>query len=1015
MNEIRHSAAESLCADVFADASAWNAVSSGVATLDLGAARGPRGAALRLDYDFHDAGGFVVARRAWDVRLPEYYALRFRLRGTGRVNRLEIKLVDAAGSSVWRTLREGWQPSRGWSTLRVDGEELVFAWGPRGGGTPGQLGALEIALVAEQGGSGTLWLSGLELLDTRATQPPSLTASSAQAGHAAQQALSMDGWQPRPDDAKPWLELDLHQVRNLGGISIDWPQGAPQRGYTLWASNTGRRYRRIWQTRRAGGHHSALRLPGLSARHLRLQLSAPVPVAGLTMQAPAWGRTPLDFWRAQAARLPRGRLPRWLGGEQCLWTPVGCALSPPRDGWHPALLGADGAVEPDEGAAAIEPMLWMGGQLLDWAAVQAEPALADGWKPFPSVRWRGPGWALEIAADTSVAGLTRVHYRLARNDGRAPDAQLFLLIRPFQVTPAWQSPDSEGGFIALRELAWRDGALYANGRCVLRPARPPLGFGALDGDQGPLTDWLQQGWLPSAASVRDAHGLASGALAFRLSAAAGAVATLTIACPNAATPDAAGFTDPRFDWDAALPLVHSIRAGDAAQAALQTLRSAAAQLLSTRNGAALQPGPRRYARAWIRDGAMMAMAMSRLGRTDVARDFIAWYAPWLRADGHVPCGVTRTGIDPIVEHDSHGQWLSLVADTVRFTGDRALAQAYWDSVQRVAGYIAEIMEPDGLLPVSASHEGYLAQPVHSYWDGFWAVRGMRDAAWLAAWLGQGDSARQWTAQARTLDTALGADIAATRRQRALDFIPGSREWADLDPTATANAVMLLDPLPAVDRAALQRSFDLHLQQWQARQRPDAVWSNYSPYEIRIIGALVRLGRRSDALAMLAATLADRRPTQWNQWPEIAWRDPTAPAHLGDLPHTWIAAEYILAVRSLFVYERDEPAPVGGELVLAAGIDPAWADGEGVVLDGLPTAFGLLAYRLRRDADGSWSFVLQPGLAVVVELRAPVALASVHTLDGAEPQAVSADRVRFPPGGGRWRLWPLVPDGGTSPL
>ncbi len=37
----------------------------------------------------------------------------------------------------------------------------------------------------------------------------------------------------------------------------------------------------------------------------------------------------------------------------------------------------------------------------------------------------------------------------------------------------------------------------------------------------------------------------------------------------------------------------------------------------------------------------------------------------------------------------------------------------------------------GILPPSISHEGYAAKPMHSYWDDFWALRGYRDAVWLA--------------------------------------------------------------------------------------------------------------------------------------------------------------------------------------------------------------------------------------------------------------------------------------------
>ena len=81
-------------------------------------------------------------------------------------------------------------------------------------------------------------------------------------------------------------------------------------------------------------------------------------------------------------------------------------------------------------------------------------------------------------------------------------------------------------------------------------------------------------------------------------------------------------------------------------------------------------------------------------------------------------------------------------------------------------------------------------------------------------------------------------------------------------------------------------------------------ASYTPYEIRIIGALVRFGQRDAALELLKFFLSDRRPPPWNQWPEIAWRDHKAPAHIGDIPHTWIAAEYVLAVRTLIAYERE---------------------------------------------------------------------------------------------------------------
>ena len=47
----------------------------------------------------------------------------------------------------------------------------------------------------------------------------------------------------------------------------------------------------------------------------------------------------------------------------------------------------------------------------------------------------------------------------------------------------------------------------------------------------------------------------------------------------------------------------------------------------SRQGAMLKPGTRTYARAWIRDGAMMSEALLRMGRADVAREFLAGTRP----------------------------------------------------------------------------------------------------------------------------------------------------------------------------------------------------------------------------------------------------------------------------------------------------------------------------------------------------------------------------------------------------
>ena len=148
-------------------------------------------------------------------------------------------------------------------------------------------------------------------------------------------------------------------------------------------------------------------------------------------------------------------------------------------------------------------------------------------------------------------------------------------------------------------------------------------------------------------------------------------------------------------------------------------------------------------------------------------------------------------------------------------------------------------------------------------------------------------------------------------------MPGSVEWADFDPTATANAISLLGEQGAMPRAALERTFGEYLTGFRRRRAGEIDWNNYTAYEVRIVGALVHLGERASANELADFLLSDRRPLAWNQWPEISWRDPRSPGHIGDVPHAWIGAEYVLSLRAMLAYERtaDQALVVAGNLVV----------------------------------------------------------------------------------------------------
>ncbi|WP_295388967.1 discoidin domain-containing protein [uncultured Thiodictyon sp.] len=979
--------------DVLADPAGWLAVAAGEARLTITTESGPQGPALRLDFDFRGGGGFVVARCPLALSLPESYALRLELRAEAPDNVFEVKLADPANVNVWR-YREptgAFTPIR--HTLEIKGREFDYAWGPAGGGAPREIGAIEFGIVAGAGGRGTVWLSDLCLVDRTLERPPRLTASSHLAGHPPTAVLDQCAdtyWCPAPSATKARLTIDFHELREYGGLALRWAPDAQGCAFAVRASDLGgddpaddpADWRTLYEATDAAGAASLIYLPGGESRLLRLELSAreDAPLPGLhTLEVLPYdaSRTLADWFHTIAQRSPRGHYPRWLGREQTYWTPVDCP-----DGALSALVNEDGLVELEAGSCSLEPFLYLDGRLLSWADCDITQTLERGELPIPSVCWQCAEATLTTTVfATEQRGERRlfIRYRVKNAGPAARALTLFAAVRPFQVTPPWQAHQTLGGPSPVRALAFADGALWVNGERALVPLGPVSGVGLVPFDQGPITDYLARGELPAGLAITDGVGFASGAVRFDLHLGAGGQAELYLVAPFGAVAPGTlhrrvpqGLSGPAqfqravTQWSQVLGRVRFDLPTVAADAG-RACKTAIAHILINRDGPALQPGPRRYTRSWIRDGAVMGAALARLGCPAEAVAFIRWYAQFQRADGNVPCCVDRTGVDWLPEHDSHGEFIFAVADCFRFTADLGLVRDLWPQVQLAVGYLEALRAERltdayrdgeqracfGLLPESVSHEGYLAQPVHAYWDDFWALRGLKDAAALAAALGEQAESARLAALAGDFRATLLASLEETMAARGIDYLPGSVEWADQDPTAVANALTVIDEFQALPRAATLRTFERFLERFRAMHGGGAPWTNYTPYEIRIIGALVRLRWRREAHELLDFHLAERRPPAWNQWPEIAWADPRTSGHQGDLPHAWIGAEYALVFRDLFAYEREADQ----SLVVAAGIPEHWLAAGPVAVAGLPTAYGRLDLRLTATADGGLTLVL----------------------------------------------------------
>jgi hypothetical protein len=727
-----------------------------------------------------------------------------------------------------------------------------------------------------------------------------------------------------------------------------------------------------------------------------------------------------DVFTFLARESPPGSYPKYLLGRQTYWTIVGAP-----DDEKEALVNEEGMIEVDDGSFSLEPFLFANGGLVTWADAELSQSLAEGSLPIPTVAWRTPGLVLEITAFTAgEAGASTLHasYRVENVGAEATRATLFLALRPFQVSPPWQSLNIAGGPSAVRELAREGRGVRVNGEKLVVSLTPPQAFGAARFEEGPVTDWLREGRVPPGARIQDPAGFASGALEYAFELAPGASASVHVAAPfhgpgtlpaeDASPDEVEAFVRSRLDatagrWRALLSRV-VLDLPPAAEPLARTARTALAHVLINRDGPKLQPGSRNYARSWIRDGSFETSALLGWGFEREPREFVRWFAGFQREDGYVPCCVDERGADTAPEHDSHGEFVFAVRQVHRFTRDDAFLREMWPRVVGAVEHLDALRRERltdayraagkrayyGILPESISHEGYWENPVHSYWDDFFALRGFEDAAAMAKLVGDAPNAGRFAALRDAFAHDLAASIVATMELHGLETLPASVELGDFDPTATAAAIAPVGARALLPEAALAKTFGRWVAEVDARREGRALWENYAPYELRNVEALVHLGERASALRVLDFEFAGRRPAAWNQWAEIVWSDPANPMFVGDMPHGWVASTYLRALRSLFAYEREADEA----LVLAAGVPAAWlAGGEPIRVRGLPTWWGPLDYELRAEGRRTLRFEIRRGLELP-----PGGIVLEPPLDGALRSA-SVNGRAVPPGGGALTL------------
>ncbi|PTX92271.1 discoidin domain-containing protein [Opitutus sp. ER46] len=1016
------SAASARVIDDFETLAGWQAFPSQGVSGAITSVPGRDGRALALDFDLRGAHGHVIARKAVSLDLPANYQFLFDLQADAPVNNFEVKLIDEH-DNVWWLKRLDVTFPRTWTTQHLRKRHITFAWGPAPQSALRRVTAIEFVVSAGSGGVGRVCIDNLRFEPVAAAAAaraePRVTTSTGRAAtspRVSARGAVLEDWSVAGGRDEAWLELDFGYERELGGLVLDWAPGAAASAYEVQLADARGEWQTVGRVRQGNGGRDYLFLHEQQGHRLRLRLPAgtapsAVRLARLEVKGPEFGASENAFFQAVAAAEPRGSYPRYYVPEQAYWTVVG---SPVDD--VEGLLNEHGAIEVAQMGYTIEPFLYLDGRLITWADVTSQVSLEKGYLPIPSVEWRSGDVTLTITAlAAGQAGADSrliASYRVTAN-GKPAKGQLFLAVRPFQVNPPWQSLFHPAGWTRLEHIRRTYGVIRVNERALV-PLESPDAFGATPFEAGEITEHLRHGAVPAATEAEDPLGFASAALAYEFNLPAGGTREVHVVSPfhadaplpRAPVPaaEAAAYVQQahaatRRTWEGLLDRFQ-VTLPPAAQPVIDTLKSNLAYIFINQDGPRIQPGSRNYQRSWIRDGSLTSTALLELGLTDEVRAFADWYAPYQFPDGKVPCVVDARGADPTDEHDSHGQLIYLFMQVYQFSHDAAWLRQQWPHVVKTVGYIrslrAKRMTPEyrdgppekrvlyGLVPESISHEGYSAKPMHSYWDDFFILRGLKDAVSIAEVLGEhaaaSDFARERDAFARDLYASI--DLAMTLKQ--IDFIPGCAELGDFDATSTTIALAPGYELGRLPEPALHRTFDRYFERFVQRRDGTLPWVDFTPYENRVIGSYVYLGQKDRAKAALDFFMAQRRPAAWNHWAEVVFREPRTPRMIGDMPHTWCGSDFIRSVRAMFVYEREQDQA----LVLAAGVPDEWVlDPVGVTVKRLPTYYGPLDYALRSESSAEGVVVR---MIVGGDLKAPPGGVVIPAPLAGEIAAVSGD-------------------------
>ncbi|MBI5662114.1 MAG: discoidin domain-containing protein [Ignavibacterium album] len=963
----------------------WKIYKSDGVEINLSQVDGRNGKALRLEYDFTKGAGYGGIQKLIELELPENYQFSFYIRANSPNNNLEIKFLDENGENVWWMNNRNYTFPIDWTKFTVKKRHIEFAWGPTQDKSLKKINRIEFTIAAFTGGKGWIELDDLyfeQLPDEQQTkQTPLFKASSELSKEFAVNNLN-DGninskWlSVESEEEKLWI--DFQTYKEIGGFTIYWDEENYPREYEIFVSEGDEKWNKVYSVNANRSERSYIRLLNTEGSSVLIVLKKSTGkyfgIKELKILEPTSTEDINQFFINITKDYPRGFFPRYFYKEKSYWNIVGV-----KSDYKEALINEEGMIEVDKQRFSVEPMMMVDKKLVTWNDVKLSQSLENDYLPIPIVDWITENINLQIktfaSGKANESSVLYSVYKLTNTSNVNREGKLLLLLRPFQVNPYYQWLNIAGGVSKINSLEINNSVIKVDSDKFLYPLTRFDNAGALKFESGNIVSFLARDILPRERLVTDNSNLASGILSYNFNLKPGESKEIAIAVPLYGNNTGIKFSDDdskniqlvksellkvKSDWEKTLSHI-KFNLPRSADKIINTYKSNLAYILINRDGPGIQPGSRSYERSWIRDGSLTSSALLKSGIVDEVREFIDWYSEYQYENGKIPCVVDRRGADPVPEHDSHGEYIFLLKQYFNFTKDTSLLRKHNQRIIKAVDYLKSLIDERstdhykygndsvrayyGILPESISHEGYSAKPMHSYWDNFFALRGLKDATDIQLILGNDSEYRRIKSIRDKFRTDLYNSLSLAIKTRNINYIPGCVELGDFDATSTTIAVYPVNEKNNLPQPYLNNTFDKYFDFFEKRRDGKTEWVNYTPYENRIIGSFIFLDQPERAKQLIEFFLNDQRPTGWNHWAEVVWREKRFPGFIGDMPHTWVGSDFINAIRAMFVYENEYDS----SLVIGSALYDEWINSkDGMSVENLPTFYGDISYSIKKE-------------------------------------------------------------------